>query len=135
MGLITMQAKMLAQLVDLNENTLSRILKGTTKARDSTLELIKRALEAKGVEFLDNEGVRKRASDIEIFEGSDRFEDFSNFVYQHLKQNGGNVCVSVVDEGLFAKYRKDPDAQRKRIKELVDSKRVTWRVKRKLQRR
>ena len=58
----------------------------------------------------------------------DRFHDFTEFVYEHLNRFGGDVCISAVDEGLFLKYRKDPELHRKRMKELVERGDVTFRI-------
>ena len=46
--------------------------------------------------------------------------DFYDFLYDHLKDNGGNVCLSIVDERLLSKYRKDPAKHYERMQDLSD---------------
>src|SRR5262249_41416618 len=84
-----------------------------------SIKNIAEAFDHAGIEFLPNSGVRFRQHDVEVFEGPERFNDFSDFIYEHLHQNGGDVCVSAVDEGLFAKFRRDPELHRRRMRELT----------------
>ena len=118
----------LAGKAGLSRETVSNIENGLVQAREASLSLIIQVFDEYRIEFTENQGVRFKSNDVEIFEGAQRFDDFSDFVYEHLKRYGGDVCISAVDEGLFAKHRKDPDVYRRRIKELVDSGRVTWRI-------
>jgi hypothetical protein len=57
---------------------------------------------------------------VEIYEGADRFEDFTNFVFEQIKTYGGNICLSVTDERLFAKYRTNTAEHYQRMQELFD---------------
>jgi len=84
--------------------------------------------ERRGIEFTEHEGLRFKANAVEIYEGRERFDDFYAALYMHLAQQGGDVCMSVTDARLLAKYRKDPDLHRKRMKELADAGRITFRI-------
>lgn len=121
-------AEELGAKANLTADTIANIETGRTQAREGTLERIAKALDTVGVEFTENEGVRRKPTTIEIFEGIERFNAFYDFLYQHLKLHGGEVCVTAVDEGLFSKYRVDPEQHRKRMKELVDSGKVSFRI-------
>ena len=110
------------------KSTLIDIIANRGAIREATLDKIQGALEMHGIEFLPSEGVRRKPLDIEIFEGPERFNDFYDFLYQHLLLAGGDVCIYAVDENLFAKYRGDPELHRQRMKELVDSGNVTCRI-------
>ena len=130
MGLVDLQIEELAEMVGMHRVALGRLLnrKNPLSARSSTLEKIKDALESKGVEFLENDGVRRKPRNVEIYEGFDRFQEFSDFVYSELQKHGGDVCITAIDETLFAKYRADPEKQRTRMKELTDSGKIRMRV-------
>lgn len=65
---------------------------------------------------------------MEIFEGLDRFEDFHEFLYLHLKKYGGEVCLSIYDELSLARHRKDPEINRSRMRDLVGSGKVSFRI-------
>lgn len=127
-ALLGWDAADLAEKAGLTRATLSNIENGLVQARAGTIEKIAHVFDQNGVEFIENQGVKFKASDIEVFEGVDRFSDFSEFLYNHLKEHGGDVCVSVTDERLFAKYRIDHDLHRKRMKELHDMGKITFRI-------
>jgi transcriptional regulator with XRE-family HTH domain len=128
-ALLGWEAEELARKADVSRNTISKVENGQVTPRDGSLEKIMRAFEtAGGVEFTENEGVRFRPSDIEVYEGPERFDQFTEFLYEYLKRKGGEVCVSTVDERLFAKYRKNHELHRARMKELVKGGRVRYRI-------
>lgn len=127
-ALIGMEARQLAAEANLSAETIGNFENNLRRPQKASLAKIVEVLEGRGIEFTDHEGVRFRASTVEVYEGADRFDDFYEAVYLHLAQYGGDMCVSVNDENLLAKYRKDPDLHRKRMKELVASGRVTCRV-------
>ncbi len=128
-GLAGLESAELARLAGVSRNTISSLETGKRTPHDGSLEKLVRAIETNtDVEFTENEGVRIRSSDIEVFQGPHRFEEFTDFLYDYLKRKGGEVCISAVDEGLFSKYRRDPELHRRRMKELVDSGRVSVRI-------
>jgi transcriptional regulator with XRE-family HTH domain len=127
-SLLDWTAADLAEKAGLTRETVSRIEVDTVQAREGSLEKLLKVFDVYRIEFIDNQGVRFKANDIEVFEGVERFHDFTEFVYEHLLRNGGEVCVSAVDENLFRKYRKDVELYRKRMQELVARGDVTVRV-------
>jgi transcriptional regulator with XRE-family HTH domain len=88
--------------------------------KTSTIERIVRAFSGAGIEFTDNEGVRRRPQGVEIFEGVERFEEFTNFVYEQIKEHGGHICLSVTDERLFSKYRTNTIDYYERMQDLFN---------------
>ncbi len=127
-GLLGWEATELGKRTSLSRETIANIESGRTQAREESLDRIAKAFDIAGVEFTENEGVRLKANDIEIFVGPERFHDFTEFVYQHLLRHSGEVCISVSDERLFLKYRKEPEIYRQRMKALVDTGRVKVRI-------
>ena len=105
MSLSKMTQDQLAAAAGVGRNTLSRTINDTAETKDETLENIRRALEGRGVEFLDNQGVRLKPHSLDTFEGHDGFVRFFKFIHEHLATNGGDICVSGVDEKLFLKYQ------------------------------
>jgi transcriptional regulator with XRE-family HTH domain len=120
-ALLGWEAVELSRRTGLSRETIANIESGRTQGREASLERIEKALSGAGVEFLPNHGVRLRPTGLEVYEGVERFEDFYAFLYDQLKTHGGDVCLSVTDERLLAKYRKDPKLHYKRMQELHDS--------------
>ncbi len=127
-ALLGWDAKDLAAKAKINTTTIFNIEKGIVQARGGSMEKIARVFDENEIEFTENQGVRFRLSDIEVFQGPDRFNEFTDFLFEHLKVRGGDVCISARDERFFAKYRKDHELHRKRMKELVDQGNVTFRI-------
>ncbi len=127
-ALVDWDAKDLATKARVSERSILNHERGDNRPKPETMERVVRAFDEAGIEFIEGEGVRRRSSDVEIFEGHDRFHDFTEFVHNFLQQHGGDVCIKAVDERLFLKYRREPEVYRLRMKELVDSGKVTVRI-------
>jgi transcriptional regulator with XRE-family HTH domain len=119
-GLLGWEAIELGKLTELSRETIANIESGRTQAREGSLERIAKAFNDAGVEFTPGEGVRLKPSGLEVYEGPERFDEFYDFLYGQLKAHGGDVCLSVTDERLLAKYRKDSAIHYKRMQELSD---------------
>ncbi len=118
----------LAKRVGMSRVSIQNIERGDARPKPETMEKIVRAFSDVGIEFTENEGVRRRPEGVEIFDGVDRYQEFYDYIYTHLKRFGGDVCCSIYDETLTAKYRHNPEVHRDRMKDLVDRGDVTFRV-------
>jgi DNA-binding XRE family transcriptional regulator len=114
----------LANAAGLTKQGISKIEDGSVQPREGTIADISRVFREKGIEFTENEGVRLKSSGLEVFEGLEQYDEFYDFMYHHLKTYGGDVCLNIYDENLPAKYRKDPEIHRNRMRELVGSGKV-----------
>ena len=119
MALSKMTQDQLATAAGLGRNTLNRTINDTASTKDDTLASIRRVLESRGVEFLENQGVRVKPHSMETFEGREGFTRFYEVLHEHLRAHGGDICVSGADEKLFAKYRDNPEQHRQRMAELL----------------
>jgi transcriptional regulator with XRE-family HTH domain len=119
-SLLNWENKDLAAACGVTDQSISNIKRGITRPQPKILANIQNVLERNGIEFTENSGVRFKSDNVTVFDGPEKFDAFTVFLYEHLKVRGGDVCLSAEDEWLFAKYRKDPDLHRKRMKELYD---------------
>ena len=102
----------LAARAGVSANTVSNIEKGETQPAADTVRRLELCFEAAGIEFLPQDGVRRAPSGIRTYTGRDGFIDFIWDVYETVKEHGGEVCVSNVDESLFDPWiPKDIDAE------------------------
>lgn len=127
--LVDWDADDLAKRVGMSRISIQNIERGDAHPKAETIEKIIRAFSDVGIEFTGNDGLRRRPQGIEIFEGAERYQEFHDFLYNHLKHHGGDVCLNIYDESLLGKYRKSaPEAHRKFMKELVDRGDVSLRI-------
>jgi len=108
----------LAEKAGLTRETISDIENGATNSREGTLERIARVFDENGVDFTDNDGLKLKPKNIETFEGQSRFDEFYEFIHEHLRTRGGDICIYGHNGRIFSKYRKDPELHRNRMKEL-----------------
>jgi len=120
-GLLDWTRAKLAELSGVSEPTIHRIETGAVQPHEKSVAGIVRAFQMHGVEFLENDGLRRRPDGVEIFVGQERFEEFTDFFYERLKAQGGDICLSVSDERLFAKYRKNNERHYQRMQALYNS--------------
>jgi DNA-binding XRE family transcriptional regulator len=124
-GLVDWTRDELARAAKVSPETVKNIEHGVFRPQEETAQKIIKTFETEGVEFTEDEGVKIRTSRVTVYEGPDRFNQFYDFLYEHTAKQGGEVCLMVVDEGMMAKYRTNPEMHRKRMRELVESGRVT----------
>ena len=117
-ALINFTADELAKQVGMATPALLNIETGAVVPRESTVKRIIDVMGSNGVEFTPDGGVRPKPSGIEVFEGPARFDEFYDFLYVHLRENGGDVCLSIADETVISKYRSNSELHFKRMKEL-----------------
>ncbi len=127
-ALIDMSQDELAQAAGLTPQGLRKIESGDVQPREGTLADIAKVFDLRGLEFTEHQGVRFKPNDIEIFEGPERFDQFYDFIYEHLKEHGGDVCIGSSNARLYAKYRKNPELHRERMRDLSKTGRVTFRI-------
>lgn len=120
-GLLGWDNKGLAAAADVTPDTVSNITTGSTRSPHArVLDKIRRAFEARNIEFLPGDGLRRRRADIQVLEGREGFARFHDIVFAHLKETGGNACVFGSSAAQFAKYRSDGDMHRARMGELAE---------------
>lgn len=103
----------LAEKAGVVANTIAAIEKGdgSSEPNARTMGKIISAIEAAGVEFTDEGGVRPRVSRVTYFTGEEGFHEFFNDVYESLKKTSDpDVCIANADESLFEKWHKKYDA-------------------------
>jgi transcriptional regulator with XRE-family HTH domain len=120
LALLRWENEDLARACGVTPQSISNIKRGVTRPQPRVLMSIRRVLEFSGIEFLEKSGVQFRSNDFKIYDGPDQFDEFYDFLFHHLQRHGGEVCVSVSDERLLTKYRKDPAIHYRRMQDLTD---------------
>lgn len=94
----------LAKEAGIGRNTLDRIINESVVYRDDTISKITRILEARGIEFLPGEGVRKKEKTITTLNGENCWRELLLDVYNTLHEKGGELLIAHLDERLGLKY-------------------------------
>jgi transcriptional regulator with XRE-family HTH domain len=95
----------LADQAGLSQTGIARIENGTNQPNSNTLNKIKAAFENAEIEFLGDSGLRKKTGEIKTFRGETGFAKFIYDVYETIRDKGGEVCVSNVDERNFDRWQ------------------------------
>lgn len=99
-GLLDWKTSDLAKLSGLTINGINKIERGYVQGRRETMELLQDILENAGVEFLPGSGVRKKDRIVRTYEGERANHKILDDVYETLRDSGGEVLISHVDEKL-----------------------------------
>lgn len=91
----------LAEASGLSVATIRKIEAGSISPRTSTNDQMLLAFEAAGLEFMPNDGLRRKPEDISVFHGHDGAVAFFDDVYQTINKSGGEIVVVVVSEQSF----------------------------------
>ncbi len=97
------QAKVAEQL-GVVVSVLSKIEKEQTDPPISRLKQLQSFYEGLGIAFTENDGVKRKSSAIRTLEGQEGFWQFYDDVYATIKEHGGEILVSNVDERDFKKW-------------------------------
>lgn len=103
-ALLSLNQGELAKLANIALRTLNTLERAVVVPRMETLRALQAALEAKGIEFLPDHGVKLRSERLDVIkiEGSGSVESFLDDVTDQLKENGGEVLFNGIDERKFA---------------------------------
>jgi transcriptional regulator with XRE-family HTH domain len=111
-ALLGWDAADLALKAGLTRATLSNIENDLVQARAGTIEKIMKVFESYNIEFIPDEGVKRRSDSITKLQGFKDFKFFMDQVYESATQqysiNGSKpICICNLDNSLFRKYMKD----------------------------
>jgi transcriptional regulator with XRE-family HTH domain len=94
----------LADQAGVSATSISAFENGKSEPKTGTLKTLRDIFEQRGIEFLADDGVKRRTAGIKLYEGRDGFVAFFEDVYETVRDRGGEVCVSNVDEHEFGKW-------------------------------
>lgn len=103
-GILNWSQGDLSDRTDISATSIGSIENGLTQPRESTLAIIQKSFEDAGIEFLPNDGIRKRIGEVRVLTGRAGFQEFYDIIYQELLKSPSEVLVSDVDERLFEKW-------------------------------
>lgn len=103
-ALLSWSQKDLAQKAGINVNTVAAIETGKNVPHQDTYQKIVNAIEIAGIEFLENDGLRRKVTGVITFKGREGFALFRRDVLQVARGDNPDICISNLDERLFDKW-------------------------------
>lgn len=103
-GILNWSKAELADRSGISNAAMGSIESGQSVPRETTLNTIQKVLETAGIEFISNDGVRKKSGNVRILKGRNGFWDFYEDIYVTVKNDPGEVVVGNVDERKFQKW-------------------------------
>lgn len=125
-GILDWSQAELSKRTNISTTSIGNIESGNTQPRESTLQVIRKAFEDAGIEFLPDNGVRMRTGQVKIFTGRVGVFDFYKDVHKTLQKQGGEVLVSNVDEKKFVRVL--GEAAGDHISEINKLENVTYKI-------
>src|ERR1700733_1250032 len=89
----------LARAADLSLTTIRSLEAGHNSPRSSNDVRI--SLEKAGIEFLEDEGVKRQADKITVYKGIDSCDSFFDDIRQTVKEKGGDLFVMIKSQNMI----------------------------------
>lgn len=110
----------LAELVGLTPQAIRKIEDDAVQPREGTMKDMVDVFTSRGVEFIENSGVRLKPQGIEVLVGQLGLQHFFDGVYEYTRKNGGTILQLGIEEDLFwAMGVEFSEQHRKRMADLV----------------
>ncbi|AXX98074.1 hypothetical protein [Profundibacter amoris] len=88
----------LSQISSVSSAAIGGFETEATTPRAASISLVRAALEGKGIEFLDDDGVRERKNTVRVYKGEKIHRQLLDEIYSDLKENGGEILIKGVIE-------------------------------------
>lgn len=101
-GILNWSQSDLAERTGISATSIGSIENGQSTPRESTLKAIRLAFENGGIEFLGNEGVRKKSAEITILRGAEGFQKFAHDLFEVVQNDEREILQAYVDDQKYA---------------------------------
>jgi transcriptional regulator with XRE-family HTH domain len=92
----------LASTTGLSISTIRNLELGFISPRNTTTNVVRQAVEDAGLEFIESEGVRRRANDVKIYQGVGSADAFFDDLTETVKKKGGEIVTTIKSQKLMA---------------------------------
>lgn len=99
-GLLGWTQQDLADASGLSKTAINNFEKGHSDIKNESLRAIRMAFESAEVEFLDQNGMRKKSEDVHIFKGPTSLGALLEDINTTMSTRGGEILISNVDNTL-----------------------------------
>lgn len=115
-GLLDWTQEDLSKATKISKVSLIGFEKGASTLSPQNAAIVKGAFMDAGVEFPDQYGVRKKTEGVQILEGDSALQTLWDDVFTRMKDSGGEILITHVDEGRTLKQAPSLLEHLKRLK-------------------
>lgn len=124
-GLLDWTQQDLADASGLSKTAINNFEKGHSDIKNESLRAIRMAFESADIEFLKEEGLRKKSEKAQIFKGEQAFSELLDDIFETMKASGGEVQIINPNETTSGQTsQKKMLEQRERMKQHNITERV-----------
>ncbi len=128
-AMLSISQTQVAEQLGVVVSVLSKIENEQTDPPISRLKELQAFYEGLGIEFTNHDGVKRKSSNIRTLEGQEGFWLFYDDVYETIKESGGEILVSNVNEADFKKWLGDKAyPHRDRMVEALKDKEFNFKI-------
>jgi transcriptional regulator with XRE-family HTH domain len=80
-----------------------RSVENNLSTRTHTMKEIRKTFESEGIEFSDNDGVKRVMEKLEVFRGPDSCDEFFNSMKRTLEEHGGGVIAVIKTQSIMVR--------------------------------
>lgn len=102
-GLLGWTQQDLADASGLSKTAINNFEKNHSDIKTESLKAIRMAFESVDIEFLDNNGVRKRSENVRLLKGKTALVEILDDIQETLKNSSQEILISNVDNSLSSK--------------------------------
>ena len=106
-GLLNWSQSDLGQKCNLSTTSIGAIEKGETRARPNNIAAIQKAFEDGGLEFLPDDGIRKRNAQLTVLTGREGLQEFAQEIVNTYIEDKREILQAYVDDKQFAQHIDD----------------------------
>lgn len=100
-ALLDWSQESLAQATNLSIATIRKLECGAISPRQSTMVVIREAIEGAGIEFLNADGVRRREEEVIVYRGVSGRKSFFDDLYETARKTGSDIALIDTADGLL----------------------------------
>ena len=90
----------LADASGLSKTAINNFEKGHSDIKSESLRAIRMAFESADIEFLEQDGLRKKSEDVRIFRGQDALENLLDDIHNTMSNSTGEILINNADNTI-----------------------------------
>ena len=124
-GLLGWTQQDLSEASGLSKTAINNFEKGHSDIKAESLKAIRMAFESAGIEFMGDDGLRRKTENIRVMKGETACADLLDDIYETLKDCGGEVLIGALHERTLARL---PEATQRRHRDRLQTAGISERI-------